>query len=248
MSTRRKKSKKRWIVINGKKEDFPETLPDYLLQAEQRIVKHRPYICGQKQQRLAKDYVYLVIRDQMLQHQISGSYIGLAAAYTAEIFEVFKPLVVGSFYNCQIKRQDYKKLLKYQPIVSRRYPGVDFQVKYGDIIRHMKESTREFAILDLDFMCMLDTQKVKQITDAIKIAATDKAVAAIWHCANRRKKEGNRRTERVYRPSLTMKLGKHFDILDYKRINYWEGYPMMCDIFALQRKLKKRDKILQSGA
>jgi len=243
MSKGKRKNGKRWIEVNDERDYVTENRLKYSLYSTPYAKKIRPVIHGHKQDRLMKDEVYLLIYEHIRRHRIKGAYIGLAAGYTPEIFGLMQPSIRREFVNCTLRRIDYRKLATYQPFIRRQFPqkdfGVDFQLHHGDVIKLMERSHRKFAIIDLDFMCILDYKRALQISQAIHSTAANRAVAAIWHTANRKQKDGDWWTDHEYRPFLRSELARYFYIHDYDKIEYYEGYPVRTDLFTLERKCRK---------
>lgn len=235
MSLKRQKRKKRWLNINGKYQDCDSSLPESILNTTRKLQK-RPIVNGHKNSRFVKDSVYFILREQIRKHEIQGPYLGLAAAYTPEIYELLAPYIYGEFCNCQNNRSDYKKLLKFQPSIVKAYPEVYFHLEYENIINVMKVRRDTFAILDLDFMWILNKYRVPRIASAISHTVRDRSTVAIWHSANRVQKNGDWWTDNIYRPALKEALALTFKVLEYNKINYYESYPMRCDIYTLERK------------
>ena len=228
---------KKWLILNNQKSLIDESWPDYLLKTDSYLLYKKPIITGHKKCRVCKDWVYFITNMKHLRmFHIQGSYIGLAAAYTPEIYSVFSKSITKQFWNCQNRYFDYKKLKEYQPFIAEKYPKVDFILKNKDIIDVMTNNPRKFAIMDLDFMWILDNKRIEQVSKAIYKAATKRSTAIIWHSANRKETEGDFNTNNIYRPNLIRHLSNYFNILLHDSINYYEGYPMRAEIFTLERK------------
>jgi len=244
--TKRKKSKNRWLILNNDRHNIDPKLPWFALDSTSNLKALRPHIHGHKEgSRLLKDYVYLLIYAHVKKHKVLGPYLGLAAAYIPEIYQLFRPSIRGPFFTCQLRRADFKKLLEYQPFVAKAYPKADFLLQRSNILDTMHSNPKRFSILDLDFMYMLNEKRIRKIVRAIEVAAKTRAVLAIWHTTNREKGKGDSHIDRVYRPYLRSQLQEKFKVLNYDRVNYWEGYPMKVDIFTLERKSACRKESLK---
>ena len=228
--------------MNGTRTIFPASNTYNILRPpicalESQLIHWRPEIEGHKLYRAMKDLVYIRMAGHLDEFKIDGSYIGLAAAYTPEIYEVFSQHVKGTFVNCNFKETDYQELLTYQTVVSTalRNKPVEFILHHGDILEEIYNSTEPFSIIDMDFMFMLNQDNIETTCKAISDNAADRATIAIWHSSNRFKDKGHKVTNGMYRPYIHFTLSQDFKILKYDQIDYYEGYPMHCDVYTLER-------------
>ena len=182
--------------------------------------------------------VYLILEDQVKKHKITGAYVGLAAAYTPEIFTLLNQHITGRFVNCQIHKNDYEKLLEYQPLITTAYAYpyyfVEFELHRTDIIRYLLTERGQFSIYDLDFMGTLTKELINKVLAGIIYSIKLPATVIIWHTAGR--SVTNQHVEKVMRPMLVSSFAKVFHIQEHIRIDYYEGFPMRGDIITLEQK------------
>lgn len=252
--SKKKDPEARWIRINGHKTKIPTTEPSFIFypyeerfglkQTENRInlLLTRPILpnYSKRMGRYCKDKVYKLMAAHCGQHSVSGPYVGLAAQYSGEIFANFYPFIKGQFYTYELDTRHYERLLEYQPFIEAAYPPregyVDFVLEYGDIIEGL-QNTKSAAIIDLDFMGGLgkkDRPSVKDVVNSVVSCATKKSVLAVWQTTGRHSWT-NKELEDKVRPALRKALKKHFRVLQYDKVDYWEGYPMRVDIYTLER-------------
>jgi hypothetical protein len=247
----KKQLRKSWIRINGRLQSYKigdrrlddltlKPAPSHYGQRIQRTMEDlRPEIRGHKKIRHMKDLVYKEIKEIASRNNVRGSYAGLAAAYTPEIFGVLQEQVAHDFINCQINSSDYWDLLDYQAVINVAYKnyGVDFKLLNVDILEYLVESGQKFQILDLDFMFTLTNENIAKATKAIESSIETPGLVALWHTCGRKITEDE---VSKGRRTLLKKISNRFNISEYMQIDYYEGYPMRCDVFALKGKRNER--------
>lgn len=238
--------------VDGRERDFTgQQVPDRLLKAyrdhvyplneNRRILDSiRPIINGHKDQRFLKDLTYKELSEMLNRHLISGSYVGLCAAYMPEILCALYPRIEGEMLNMQYKKKDYLQLKTQLPYIRKAFPRSEcysfLQLKFGDILEYLRTTKKRYAILDLDMMFELNISKLQAIASCVSNAAADEAVLALWHGSNREGGKGDKEIDSRFRPKLRDYLSDSFNIIDDVKINYNEGYPMRVDLLTLNRK------------
>lgn len=192
-----------------------------------------------------KDATYLILREQVGKHSVVGAYVGLAAAHTPEIFALLNRNITGRFVNCQIHRKDYRALLEYQPYIAAAYPYprhyVEFELERTDILKYLLTERGQFSIYDLDFMGTLTEELIDRIFAGVVYSVKLPATIAVWHTAGR--SVTNEHVEKQMRPKLASRFASVFDIKEHVRVDYYEGFPMRCDIITLEHKGHARRRI-----
>ena len=249
----RQEKLKQWIKINGEtlygEIRDPSVAQYYLLpwnpklglnqtSIRRQLLSQRPQIKGHKSTRRMKDLTYLTVRSQIVRHKVQGAYIGLAAAHAPEIFALLNQQIESRFVNCQIHRKDYKALLEYQPFIAEAYPyprySVDFELYRTDILNYLLTERGQFSIYDLDFMCTLTEELIDRIFAGVIYSVKLPATVAIWHTAGRA--VTNEDLEQTLRPLIASRFRSVFDVKEHIRVDYYEGFPMRCDIITLEQK------------
>jgi hypothetical protein len=247
---------KEWIEVysteNAFKDEFicsGEEPSSYLLpwnpvknekitSSHKNLLQKKPRIKGHKEHRRMKDSVYFEIKRHLEEKEISGAYVGLAAAYSPEIFTLFREHLECSFVNCQISKDDFNELTKYQKLIDKTYSkkgnSVNFELFNEDINEYLLNTNKKFSVYDLDFMFVLSHDNINKMVEAISNSVKLPAVVAVWHASGRA--TTNDKVDYIFRPYLKTKLAKVFNISEYSKINYYEGFPMRCDVFTLEQK------------
>jgi hypothetical protein len=243
MSSWHKNPGKRWIRIDGKKREWDKNqesgyrlLPWIGRSISTELIQARPLIHGHKMIRDMKDRVYntWVVR-HIAPRSISGNYVGLAAAYIPEIYSLLSPWLQGHLVSCQKHRADYKSLLPYMEQVKKVYREADLRLVRTDIFNYMQKTRNQYSLIDLDLMCTLNEHSVYSIYEAIIRTTANTSAVAVWHTSGRVTTDTE--IQEVWRPLLFCLLDEGpTEILDYTQVDYFEGYPMRCDLFTLQRR------------
>lgn len=248
---RKCKPKKIHIIKDGQKKEYNLIdIPRSLLltyndpieiannKYKKLLVDARPTLGLKKERgRYAKDKTYLLMREHALEGKIAGKYAGLTANYPGEIFTVFQPFIRGEFNSYELKY--YDKLKYYFKIMKDAYPWykhkVEFKLYNANILEHLRYFKRNLAIIDLDLMTTLWPDQIEELANTLKSCLKEKAVLGVWQTVGRQGATCEQFEEEL-RPLLTEKISNYFDIKRYNTHDYWEGYPIRCDILTLQRR------------
>lgn len=250
----------RSIVLNkGESIQIPRTAPRFILYPYNtevgvdydanrlmlQVVRPVSVMMPKRYGRYCKDKVYLAMQAHCGMANCSGSYVGLAANYMGEIFVNFSPFVNGKFYCYETDLKSYNDLVIYKEFVTAAFPkkkfDIDFEVIRGDIIKEMLTLERVASVIDLDLMEGIgkkDGHGPKDIAESVNACAKDNAVLALWQTAGRNNGWTDKEINEIVRPACKSALTDFFHVKKHDEINYWEGYPMRCDIFTLERKTK----------
>lgn len=209
--------------------------------ARELVINKRPLIFSQnKESRFCKEYIYRVMK---LAHtapfNIKGKWTGLCGDHPGEIFCEFSPYIKGTMTNCEINGWSAYKYREYLPVLRKAYPrsqfGVHFNLKKDDMLDWLLQCKRDQSFIDFDTMIGMRDPLIHRILAGVNTAAANRSVLAVWHCVGRTcptLEESNTN----YRPYLKALLERNFNILKYSKCHYWEGFPMLVDMFTLERK------------
>lgn len=243
-------SKKIWIRKNGVKHEFLlADIPDHILEPynsdvgtgveKELLIPLRPMITLKKNLgRYAKDQAYLLMRDHIVEAEISGAYAGLAANYIGEIFAVLSPYIRHEFNTFERNATSYKRIEEYLQFVRPAYPfhesNTFFNTYKGDIVEQLLTKTHNYRynVIDLDFMSHLTHSQIDNVTKCVNNCMINKAVVAIWQTVGRRAGT-NKQFDEDTRPYLAKSFKKVFDVSRHDTHDYWEGFPLRVDIFTI---------------
>lgn len=210
------------------------------------VSSFRPSIEKTRRNRNNKAEVYKRASGIAKKYSLFGSYIGLAAAYAANIYETFNGSITQTFSNCEKNRTYYNKLLSFTRKLNKLYKNIDFRLYNDDIVWCLQNAQQlqenKFAIVDLDLMSCLATPNkspkeiVTPILDSLEFATKNRFLLMLWS-AYGMKALTEERYDKEVRPFILKYLSKKYAILSYSPFKYCDNHiPIKVEIFALRKR------------
>lgn len=179
--------------------------------------------------------------------RISGSYIGLAAAYADQIYESLAPQVKGLILNCEGHKDSAESLSWFTKIVNYLYQTPRFQLYTGNIFNAAHEVSEKFAVVDLDMMKCLQTNKapaqkrIEPIIQLLNNCTANKFILLLWSCY------GRAITEQAYdeqvRNIVVRSLAQNWRIVTHQPFKYCDNHiPIKVELFALTKRAQPKPK------
>lgn len=229
---KRSKQKEKWLRTTKP--------PEYSVILD----KIRPEVQGTRKNRFNKAEVYKQASEIAKSICISGSYCGLAAAYSYEIRSAFKTTINGLFVNCENNKKLANQLKDYTSILSWLY-NMDFSIYQGNIFDCLASTKHKFSIVDLDLMSCLATpnytaqQKIEPIVKSLENAVSNRFLLILWSCYGMKALTEERYDQEV-RPTLIKTIREKYKILRYRNYKYCDNHiPIKVEILGLEQRRKK---------
>jgi len=208
------------------------------------ISQIRPDIAGTRKIRINKREVYRKASAIARKFNIKGNYIGLAAGYSPDIYQVFDSSITGSFVNCE-KNIHYVNELKSFTRVASWLQNRQLYIYEGNIFDCLVRTSDKFSIVDLDLMTFLATPNknaieiVDPIVQSLKNSTSNKFLLIIWSCYGMKVLTEERYNLEV-RPTISKKITQKHRILEHLSFKYCDNHiPIKVEIFGLQRRNQK---------
>lgn len=227
-----------WIRINQAPKILKKNLPSELRELPLPSVYEREDESWKARGRDMKNLVYGFIKKEHLQHfNIQGRYVGLAAGRLLTL-SGFMAEHASSFVSVEKKKKQAKKFQEFAQFINRqvlpmvKLPPID--VVHDDIFTYLQNTGIKCDIVDVDLMCTLTDNIIARLKTGLLHATSDTATLALWHAVARG--TSREKVDQYIRPMLQLVLDEDFIIHRHDQIDYFEGYPMSCEIFTLEHK------------